>query len=153
MRAGTGHDVAPPIALSVLPPWRPREMSRREQQLAQLERLARLKADRELRRFSAFRAQSDAMQSQIDLARDELSAAATTPLSQAPSAWAAAAALVGYHAGQMHQAEDALDRLRPGLDAARTTAARAFGRAEALGQLRRLTRQRDREDKQRKQTF
>lgn len=128
-------------------------MSRRSDQLAQLERLARLKADRELRRYSAFRAQSDAMQRQIDDARAELSAAAATPLTDAPSGWAATTALVGYHAGQLHRAEDSLDRLRPGLDAARTTAARAFGRAEALAELRRLTIARDREEKQRRQVF
>lgn len=121
--------------------------------MAQLERLARLKADRDLRRFSAFRAQSDAMQRQIDAARTALLAAASTPISETPAAWGTAAALVGYHAGQMHRAEDALDRLRPGLDAARTTAARAFGRAEALGELHRLILRQDREEKQRKQIF
>ena len=128
-------------------------MSRRAGQLAQLERLARLKADRELRRYAAFRAQSDAMQRELDDARACLSAAAAAPTSESPNDWRMATARVGYHAGQLHRAEDALDRLRPGLDAARATAARAFGRAEALAELRRLSLAREKEEKQRRQDF
>lgn len=126
-------------------------MSRVINQLGQLERLARIKADRELRRFAAFRAQSQAMAAQINAARGDLAAAAAVPVPDLLTQWQMTTAIVGYHAHHLHRAEAEMERLRPGLDAARTAAALAFGRAEALAELRRLTIAQDRNDRQRKQ--
>ena len=126
-------------------------MSRTTNRLGQLERLARIKADRELRRYSAFRAQADAMRQHVDGFRDDLAQAVSVPGSDAPSQWQFAVALVGYRADQLPRAEQELDRLRPGLDAARAAATTAFGRAEALAQLRRMTLQKDRQDRQRRE--
>lgn len=126
-------------------------MSRVTQQLGQLERIARIKADRELRRFAAFRAQSQAMQTHIDTARGDLAAAAAVPVPDLLAQWQMTTAIVGYHAHHLHRAEADLERLRPGLDAARSAAALAFGRAEALAELRRLTLVQERHDRQRKQ--
>lgn len=125
-------------------------MSRTTDRLGQLERLARLKADRELRLYSAWRNQSDAMQREVDMVRGELAQAVAAPVDGAPGQWQLATALVGYRAGQLHRAEDALTRLKPGLDAARAAAAKAFGRAEALADLRRMTASSERLDRQRR---
>lgn len=127
-------------------------MSRTTDKLGQLERLARIKADRELRRYAAWHSQADAMQRQVDVVRDELAQAVAAPADGGPGQWQLATAVVGYRAGQLHRAEDELTRLRPGLEAARATAAKAFGRAEALGQLRRMTLSAERLDRQRRTT-
>ena len=110
-------------------------MSSRVKQLQALERLSRLKADLELRRFSAFRAHVQAVQAKAEGMRAELAEAAAAPPGAAVADWRAAHALVGYRAGALRRAEADLDRMSPGLAAAQQAAARAFGRTEALNRL------------------
>lgn len=125
-------------------------MSRRSDQLGQLARLARLKADADLRRYAAYRAHADAMQAQVGAHRAELGAAIAAPVPDALAQWRLTAALVAYRAAQAQRSEVALARMRPGLEAARQSAARAFGRAEALSQLQGMTRAEDRQRTERK---
>lgn len=125
-------------------------MSRRDQQMAELARIARLQADLELRRYAGYRSHAEAMRRHVDDAREELAAAMAAPASDALDQWRLATALVGYRAGQLHQAEEALLRMKPALDAARAAAATAFGRAEAIAELRRLTARQEQEQKARR---
>lgn len=125
-------------------------MSRRTDQLGQLARLARIKADAELRRYSAYRAHADAMQRQVDSLRADLSEAIASPASNAPEQWRLTAALVAYRTGEAQRGEAALARMKPGLEAAHRAATRAFGRAEALVQLQGLARESERREAERK---
>lgn len=125
-------------------------MSRKTQQMAQLARIARAKADLELRRYAGYRGHADAMRRHIESARDELTQAMAAPPTDAMDQWRLATALVGYRAGQLHRAEEALLRMQPALAAARAAAATAFGRAEAIAELRRLTVRQEQEEKARR---
>ena len=49
-------------------------MSRRDQQMAELARIARLRADLELRRYAGYRSHAEAMRRHVDEAREELAA-------------------------------------------------------------------------------
>lgn len=118
--------------------------------MAELARIARLRADLELRRYAGYRSHAEAMRRHVGEAREELAAAMAAPASDALDQWRLATALVGYRAGQLHQAEEALLRMQPALDAARAAAATAFGRAEAIAQLRRLTARKEQERKARR---
>jgi len=127
-------------------------MSGGADQLGRLARIARVKADGELRSYSARRAQAEAMQRQLDSVRAELAQAVALPAApDAPAQWQQIAAMVGYRSEQLRQAEIALARIRPGLETARQAAVRAFGRAEALSQLQALTRAQVRLDRQRRE--
>lgn len=127
-------------------------MSGGADQLGRLARIARVKADGELRSYSARRAQAEAMQRQLDSVRAELAQAVALPAApDAPAQWQQIAAMVGYRSEQLRQAEIALARIRPGLETARQVAVRAFGRAEALSQLQALTRAQVRLDRQRRE--
>lgn len=127
-------------------------MSGGADQLGRLARIARVKADGELRSYSARRAQAEAMQRQLDSVRAELAQAVALPAApDAPAQWQQITAMVGYRSEQLRQAEIALARIRPGLETARQAAVRAFGRAEALSQLQALTRAQVRLDRQRRE--
>lgn len=127
-------------------------MTRGAERLGQLARIARVKADGELRAYSARRAQAEAMQRQLDAVRAELAQAIAAPTApDAPAQWRQTAALVGYRSEQLRQAEIALARIRPGLETTRQAAVRAFGRSEALSQLQALTRAQVQLDRQRRE--
>lgn len=127
-------------------------MSDGADQLGRLARIARVKADGELRSYSARRAQAEAMQRQLDSVRAELAQVVALPAApDVPAQWQQIAAMVGYRSEQLRQAEIALARIRPGLETARQVAVRAFGRAEALSQLQALTRAQVRLDRQRRE--
>ncbi len=114
-------------------------MTRGAERLGQLARIARVKADGELRAYSARRAQAEAMQRQLDAVRAELAQAIAAPTApDAPAEWRQTAALVGYRSEQLRQA-------------ARQAAVRAFGRSEALSQLQALTRAQAQLDRQRRE--
>ncbi|TBN42688.1 hypothetical protein EYE42_04525 [Paracoccus subflavus] len=100
--------------------------------LAQLERLARIKAERELKRFAAFSLHMKQAQGQADAMRTALdqSYRSQAPLSVAEARIASAQA--GRSARDLHQAEQNLARMLPRFEAARLDAAREFGRAEVL---------------------
>lgn len=119
-------------------------MSRRTDQLGALARLARIRADADLRRYAAYRAQADAMQRQVEALRAELREAIATPAPAALDQWRLTTALVAYRTGAAQAGEGAVARMKPGLERARHAAALAFGRAEALAQLQRLTREEER---------
>lgn len=125
-------------------------MSRRSDQLGKLAGIARIRADIELRRFAAVRKQAAAMQGQIDAVRSDLAEAIAAPATDALEHWQQTAALVGYRAEAVLRAEIALKRMKPALDSAHAAAAAAFGRAEALVQLRDLTLGRERQDRDRR---
>ena len=125
-------------------------MSRKADRLRALERIARVKADRELHRFTLYRTQAETMRQQVETIRAELVEAMRPPEADGLAPWRLASALVGYRAAQLHRAEVAFDRMKPGLDAARAAAAQAFGRVEALAELRRLTAAGERQDRERR---
>lgn len=109
---------------------------RRLAQLIQLERIARIRADRELTKFAAF---SAAMQAQRGLV-----AAAETALRQSYDSVAPMSVPVarmanvqaGRAARDWQRAVAELTRMTPRYERARQEAAREFGRAEALSGLR-----------------
>ena len=100
--------------------------------LAKLERIARIKAERELKRFAAFSLHMTQAQNHADAMRTALdqSYRSTAPLSVAEARIANAQA--GRSARELHQAEAEVARMQPRFDAARRDAAREFGRAEVL---------------------
>lgn len=108
--------------------------------LAQLERIARIKAERELKRFAAFSVHMTQAQTRADAMRTALdqSYRSTAPLSVAEARIANAQA--GRSARELHQAEAEVARMQPRFDAARRDAAREFGRAEVLLNLSTLHR-------------
>ena len=95
--------------------------------LAQLERIARIKAERELKRFAAFSLHMTQAQNHVGAMRTALdqSYRSTAPLSVAEARIANAQA--GRSARELHQAEAEVARMLPRFDAARE-----FGRAEVL---------------------
>ncbi len=107
-------------------------MSRQSDKLAQLERIARLKAERELKRFAAFNLHMKQAQTHAAAMRTALdqSYRSTAPLSVAEARIANAQA--GRSARELHQAESEIARMQPRFEAARRDAAREFGRAEVL---------------------
>ena len=125
-------------------------MSRRTDQLGKLARIARLKADADLRRYSAYRAHADAMQQQVDAIRAELAEAIAAPVSDALEQWRLTTALVAYRTAEAQRSEVALARMKPGLDAAHRAAVLAFGRAEALLQMQRLALAQERTEAERR---
>lgn len=100
--------------------------------LAQLERIARIKAERELKRFAAFSLHMTQAQNRAAAMRTALdqSYRSTAPLSVAEARIANAQA--GRSARELRQAEAEVARMQPRFDAARRDAAREFGRAEVL---------------------
>lgn len=125
-------------------------MNQKTRQLGQLAKIARVKADTELRKYASYRSQAEAMRGQVELVRAELSEALAAPTSEALETWSMATALVGYRTGQVHRAETMLTSMQPALEAARSAAVKAYGRAEAMTQLQRMTLARERLDRQRR---
>ncbi|WP_199258782.1 hypothetical protein [Paracoccus binzhouensis] len=125
-------------------------MSREKQALAGLERIARLKADLELRRFAAFRAHVDAARQRIDQLGQALETlyGAETGFSIAEARLANL--LAGERSRALLSAERDLERMLPGYEAARQAAAREFGRAEAVQALRETLAARARQDRMRR---
>ncbi|MDP5308565.1 hypothetical protein [Paracoccus spongiarum] len=105
--------------------------------LAALERLARLKAERELQKFAAFSTHMAAARQRVDAMQAALSQsyASTAPLSLSEARMANAQA--GRAARELRRADAELARLTPRFEAARQEAAREFGRAEVLLELAR----------------
>ncbi len=118
-------------------------MRAKAEQLGQLARIARARADIELRRYAACRAQSDALRAHVEAIRAELAAAIEAPVADSVDQWRLTTALVAYRADEVHRAEGALARMQPAVEAARAAAAKAFGRAEAISELRSLQRNAD----------
>jgi len=104
----------------------------RIKQLAQLEGIARIKAERQLKAFAAFALHMNAAHQRADAMRTSLaqSYASTAPLTIPEARTANAQA--GRAARELRHADQELQRLQPRFDAARKVAATEFGRAEAL---------------------
>ncbi|AGT07455.1 hypothetical protein [Paracoccus aminophilus] len=104
--------------------------------LARLERLARLRSDIEMRRFSAFRTSVEAARGRISAREEELGALFR---SDAPFSLAEARltnAMTIDHLREIRREEEELRRILPRYETARQAALRAFGRAEVMGKIR-----------------
>ena len=125
-------------------------MSRKTEMLGKLERVARLKSDLEMRRFSAFRAHLMAARARVEDLGDELEAVyrSDNPFSVAEARLTNA--LAGETSRALIKAEGELARMLPGFEKAMHSAARAFGRAEALKDLRSAAHDDDKLDQARR---
>lgn len=103
--------------------------------LAALERIARLKADREMRKLAAFREMVLSAQERVAASQHALgqSYSSAAPLSVPEARMANAQA--GRSARDMARAKAELEHLQPRFDKLREAACREFGRAEALAEL------------------
>ncbi|MFV0299802.1 MAG: hypothetical protein ACK5IP_02790 [Paracoccus sp. (in: a-proteobacteria)] len=110
-------------------------MVRVEDRLAQLVRLAELKSELELKRFSAFSNNIAAARQRIEAAETTIAGcyASAAPLSLADARLASAEA--GEAARQAARARHELAQMLPRFDLARQRAVREFGRAAALRDL------------------
>ncbi len=103
--------------------------------LAQLERLARLKAERELKKFAAFSEHMTVAQRHVDSLQTALrqcyenSAPLSVPEARMANAQSARSAR------ELSRAKAELVRIKPRFEKMRDQAAREFGRAEVLLQL------------------
>lgn len=115
-------------------------MVKKSRQLQQLEQVARLKADLELRRFAAFNAHVSAARDNIAGLEAALrqSYHATAPLAVAEARMANAQA--GRTAREIGKARADLERMMPRFEVARASAARELGRSEALSSLVQMLR-------------
>ena len=103
--------------------------------LGRLERVARLKADVELKRFAAFRRHVAGLHVEADrIARDIIAEAGRGAPSSVGEA-RLAHALTRRMAGERIAVEGEIGRLQPAFDAARQAAAQAYGRAEVIAAL------------------
>ena len=100
--------------------------------IALLEKLARLKADRELKKFAAFNAHVTAARTRVDSFQTALqqSYSSDSPMTLAEAR--AANAQASRSARQLLQADAELARMLPRFEEVRKRASREFGRAEAL---------------------
>lgn len=105
-------------------------------QLQQLEQIARLRADRQLKTFAAFNAHMTAARQRIVSLQSALSQSydSTAPLTLPEARLANAQA--GRAARELRHADQEMQRMLPRFQIARQQAAREFGRAEALLGLR-----------------
>lgn len=102
------------------------------EKLAALERIARLRAERELKKFAAFNAHMVQARGRVEAMRASLeqSYRSVAPLTVSEARMANAQA--GRSARELQQADRELARLEPRFEIARQQAAREFGRAEVL---------------------
>ncbi|MEE2860122.1 MAG: hypothetical protein ACU0HS_11505 [Paracoccus sp. (in: a-proteobacteria)] len=116
-------------------------------QLAQLERIARLRAERQLKHFAAFNAHMTAARQRVDALQVSLAQSydSTAPLTLPEARIANAQA--GRAARELRHADHEVQRLEPRFEAARQVAAREFGRAEVLLGLGDAERQRRRKER------
>lgn len=124
-------------------------MTDRTAALGQLERLARLKSDLEMRRFSAYRAHVTAAEARIEAIRGDLQALYATGTAFSLPEARLANALAAERTRALMRAETDLRQMLPGFEAARALAMREFGRVEVLRTLGRdaAAEMRDRKDR------
>lgn len=104
-------------------------------QLAALQTVARIRSERELKKFSAFAQHMTQLRTQADAMRAALEQCyhSAAPLTVAEARMANAQA--GRSARELQQVDRQLQQLEPKFQAARTIAVREFGRAEVLSAL------------------
>lgn len=107
-------------------------MSRKSDALDRLERVARLKSDIEMRRFSAFRSHLVAARERVSRLEEELEGIYNSEDAFSLTAARLTNAMACEKARALLLAEQEVTRMLPGFDAARQQALREFGRAEAL---------------------
>ncbi len=115
-------------------------MSKKTDTLGKLERVARLKSDLEMQRFSAFRAHLMAARARVEHLGDELEAVYRSDSAFSVAAARLTNALAGEKSRALMRAETDLAQMMPGFEIARRSAVRAFGRAEVLRDLREAAR-------------
>ena len=103
--------------------------------LGRLERVARLKADVELKRFAAFRRHVAGLQADADRIAAGIIAEAARGAPASVDEARLAHAITRQMAGERIAVEGEIDRLRPAFDTARQAAAQAYGRAEVIAAL------------------
>lgn len=113
--------------------------------LAALEQIARLKADRELRKFAAFNQHMTAARQRVDHLQGVLEQSYRHPAPLSLPEARVANAQAGRAARELRVADRELERLTPRFEQVRRETAREFGRAEALRQLAQAKR-RDRHE-------
>lgn len=101
-------------------------------QVKQLERLARLRSDLQMRRFSAFRAHVETAKDQIRQLEGEMAAIFDGTQEFSVASARLTNVMAGDCSRSLIRAEQNLQQLLPGYEAARQEAIREFGRAEVL---------------------
>ncbi len=114
-------------------------MSRKTEALGKLQRLAQLRSDLEMRRFSAFRAHVTAARARVSALEENLQAIYQSPTAFSVPEARLANALAGECSRALLRAEADLQQMLPAFDAARQAATREFGRAEVLKSLQQET--------------
>ncbi len=105
------------------------------ERIAALERLARLRADRELHRFAGLRRQMAGLQARIATLEAEVLAGYPAGGAFSLAEARRSHAMTRAAAQDLRRSEEVLLALRPRFEAARQQAVREFGRAEVLAQL------------------
>lgn len=116
-------------------------MSGKIENLKRLQRLAQLKSDLEMRRFSAYREHVVAARTRIAGIEHELQTLFQSPKAFSINEARLANALAGEHSRALVRAEAELQQMLPGFEIARRAALREFGRIEALKSIRELTQE------------
>lgn len=119
-------------------------MVRKLDKLIALERIAQIKAERELKKFGAFRQHMTVAEQECEAMQNALQQSydSPSPLTLAEARMANAQA--GRSARELERAQQHVARMRPGFEKARQDAAREFGRAEVLLNLARQSDSRTR---------
>lgn len=121
--------------------------------LAELQRLAQLKSDLEMRRFSAFRSRVEVAQAQIQAIEQDLRDLYNSNCDFSIEEARLANALAGERSRALLRAELALQHLLPGFEVARQAALREFGRVEVLRSVRQGLIDQKAQDRRRKSPF
>ncbi len=108
--------------------------------LDQLTRLAQIRSDAELKRFSAFRAHVDSLEGQRNAQREKLAAEYDRRSAFSLAEARLASQQAGRLALQTLRIEAELARLRPGFEAARQQALKEFGRVQVLKEIAEISR-------------
>ena len=121
--------------------------------LAELQRLAQLKSDLEMRRFSAFRSRVEVAQAQIRRIEQDLRDIYASKGEFSIEEARLANALAGERSRALLRAELALEQMLPSFELARQAAVREFGRVEVLRSVRQDLIDQQAQDLRRKSPF
>ena len=121
--------------------------------LAELQRLAQLKSDLEMRRFSAFRSRVDVAQAQIRAIEQDLRDIYASKGEFSIEEARLANALAGERSRALLRAELALEQMLPSFEVARQATVREFGRVEVLRSVRQDLIDQQAQDLRRKSPF
>lgn len=121
--------------------------------LAELQRLAQLKSDLEMRRFSAFRSRVDVAQAQIRAIEQDLRDIYASKGEFSIEEARLANALAGERSRALLRAELALEQMLPSFEVARQAAVSEFGRVEVLRSVRQDLIDQQAQDLRRKSPF